>query len=200
VPDNSIPAGYTPPHHHAAHHVVGRIKQRIHHKFVHLGPPSHAPIPEGCEKHAIAGPGGGRGLPAGPAAPISKAAAVGGAGAGLVALGGLGGIGGGFFGGTTPPGEPSVCSRTTIGHNGKIVCVSTTGTPPTVPTTPTTPVVPPTTPVVPPVAPPVTPPGTPPTSVPEPSAIALFLVGAAAVMLIRHMGQRRLARAPVRAG
>ena len=62
VPGNSIPSGLPPAHpHHAAYHVVGRIKHRIHHKYVHAGPPAAAPNPNGCEKHAVAGPGYGHG-------------------------------------------------------------------------------------------------------------------------------------------
>ncbi len=169
VPDTNIPTGLTAHRHHAVHHVVGRIKHSIHHKFPILGPGHPAPTPYGCEKHAIlpARPGG-NGI-AGPAtiAPGAKFAALGGAGAGLVALGGLGGFIGGIPGVTTKP-------KTT-----------TTTTPPGKNPTPPGTTTPPTTTV---------PPGTPPVAVSEPSTIAVFLVAVAVALLARHLHRGQVSR------
>jgi len=96
-----------------------------------LGPPAGAANPNGCEKHAIAGPGYGHGgtavAPVTPA--VTKLAAIGGAGAGLVALGGIGGLVGGFgfpgTPGTTVPGKGKGTTTNPSPPN------TTPGTPPT---------------------------------------------------------------------
>ncbi len=109
VPNNTIPSGLPLHPHHVAHHVVGRIKHTIHHKFVHLGPPAPA------------------------VAPASMLAALGGAGAGLVALGGIGGLVGGIF-----PGPPT-STRSKIAINGPGTTPVSLNPVPVVPVPPTTP-------------------------------------------------------------
>jgi hypothetical protein len=170
--------------HHAAYHVVGRIKHRIHHKYVHAGPPAAAPNPNGCEKHAVAGPGYGHGaLPSTPfpAAPVSKLAALGG---GFAAFGGVGGLVGGFGGG---------------GGTSTHAITKTPLTPPGV-----NPIIPVVTPPVPVVVPPVVtptppttvittpPPGNPPVTVPEPSSIVVFCMAVAIALAARYIFTRRL--------
>lgn len=185
VPGTNIPTGISPTHHHAVHHVVGRIRHSVHHKYVHAGPPAHAPNPYGCEKHAAAGPGYGHGAPGSalPAAPISKLAALGG---GAVALGGFGGLVGGFIPGGTPI-TRAVAKVPVTGPSTNPV-VPVTVVPPTVippvvvPPTPTTPVTP------------IVPPGTPPISVPEPSSIAVFLFAVLMALAARQLFGRSACR------
>lgn len=170
VPDTNIPTGLAPPRHHAVHHVIGRIKHRVHHVHLHLGPPKPAPNLSGCEKHA-AGHGA---LPASPfpaLGPVPKLAAAGGlagvGAAGLVGIGGLGGLIGGGGGGlisgcTVKPGmkvssDPSCTHTTTPGGGG-------TGT--------------------------TTPPNTTPTNVPEPSSIVVFVFAVGIALLARHFLNR----------
>jgi hypothetical protein len=175
---------------HAVHHVVGRIRHRIHHKYVHMGgPPPAAPNPYGCEKHAVAGPGAGKGgLPALPAAPVSKFAALGG---GALAAGGLGGLIGGVIPGgggskhvitkdpLTPPGTNPVIP---------VVTPPTAVTvPPIVPTTPGPPVVGP------------SPPGTTPVPVPEPSSVVIFMMAIVVALAARYVLTRQMAATGARA-
>jgi len=177
VPDNTIPAGLTAHRHHAVHHVVGRIKHTIHHKFPIAGPPPAAPNPFGCEKHAIVPGPAGHGI-AGPAVTGPKLAALGGAGAGLVALGTVGGLVAPFFPGRVslfPPGKTPV------------------GTTPVTTTPPPHAVPPPPTILNPP--PPVIIPGTPPVTVSEPATIVMFTAAAGIALLARHVHRRRPLRA-----
>ncbi len=188
VPDSTIPAGLSLHRHHAVHHVVGRIKHTIHHKFPIMGPHPAAPTPFGCEKHAILPPRpGGSGL-AGPGAavPGTKLAALGGAGAGLVALGGIGGlIGSGIIPGIT--GVPTK-SKTTINPGGTTpVSVDPVPSPPVPPGGPTPPHT-----VVP--TPPTIVPGTPPVSVPEPATIVVFVFAVGVALAARHFHRRRSPR------
>jgi len=176
--------------HHAVHHVVGRIKHTIHHKFPILGPSHPAPTPFGCEKHAILPPRpSGNGI-AGPGAlaPTTKLAALGGAGAGLVALGGLGGLIGGIIPGITTK------TKTTINPPGTTPVTTnpapTTPAPVTAPNPPTV-IVPPTNPTI---------PGIPPVSVPEPSTLAVFLVAVMVALAARHFHRRQASRAEATAG
>ncbi len=181
VPDSTIPAGLSVHRHHAVHHVVGRIKHTIHHKFPIMGPHPSAPTPFGCEKHAILPPRpGGSGL-AGPGAvvPVTKLAALGGAGAGLVALGGVGLISSGIL-----PGLPG--TKTTLRGPGTTPVstnpVSTTPVPPPITTPPTTVVTPPG----------GTIPGTPPVTVPEPSTLVVFVFAVGVALAARHFHRRRM--------
>jgi hypothetical protein len=186
IPDSTIPAGLSAHRHHAVHHVVGRIKHSIHHKFPIAGPHPSAPTPFGCEKHAILPPRpGGNGIVGpGAAVPGTKLAAIGGAGAGIVAIGGIGGIVGGII--------PTVTKgKTTITGNGTTPVstnpVPTTPVPPTTPTPPNT--------IVPPVGPTI--PGTPPVSVTEPSTIVVFAFALGVALLARHYHGRRAMGAAV---
>ncbi len=192
VPDNNIPTGLVAHRHHVGHHVVGRIKHTIHHKFPILGPSHPAPTPFGCEKHAIlpARPTGNGIAGPGAAAPSAKFAALGGAGAGLVALGGLGGL----VGGIIPGISNTTKTKTTITPPGTTP-VSTnpaplTTVPPTAPNPPTV-VVPPTNPTI---------PGIPPVTVPEPSTLAVFLVAVAVALAARHFHRRQAFRAAASSG
>jgi hypothetical protein len=190
VPGTNIPSGLPPVTHHkyAVHHVVGRIRHKLHHKYVHTGPTGGgAPNPYGCEKHAVAGPGAGKyaALPTSPfpAAPVSKLAALGG---GAVAFGGLGGLIGGFTGGGG--GSKNVITKTTL---------NPPGTNPVIPvvTPPVSVIVPPVTPTTP--GTPVTGPGTPsnPTvPVPEPASIVIFMMAVVVALTARYMVTRRTAR------
>jgi hypothetical protein len=189
VPGTNIPSGLPPVTHHkyAVHHVVGRIRHRLHHKYVHTGPAGGgAPNPYGCEKHAIA-PGAGKNaaLPTTPfpSAPVSKLAALGG---GVVGFGGLGGLiggfgggggggkhvitGGGGSGGTTGGGG----GGTTGGGGGN------SGTPQCNVTTDPT-------------CSSGTSPGNPSTPVPEPASVVMFIVAVGAAFLARYMFTRRRA-------
>ncbi len=181
VPGTNIPTGLPGGNYHrAVHHVIGRIRHRVHHKYVHAGPPpAAAPNPYGCEKHAAAGPGYGHGsVPTTPfpAAPYTKLAALGG---GAVAFGGLGGLIGGIIPGITPTkatptkvalGAPG--STTTVPVNGATPPVTTT---PGITPTPSTPVINPTVPVNPAVP------------VPEPSSIVIFLFAVLIALAARHL-------------
>ncbi len=180
VPDNNIPSGLSAHRHHAVHHVVGRIKHTIHHKFPIIGPSQPAPTPFGCEKHAIlpARPGGNGIAGPGAAAPSAKFAALGGAGVGLVALGGLGGLIGGIIPGVTTKAKKAITPPGTIPVTA--TTVPSTPVPPTVPNPPTT-VVPPSSPTI---------PGIPPVTVPEPSTLAVFLVAVAVALAARHFSRR----------
>ncbi len=190
VPGTNIPSGLPPVTHHkyAVHHVVGRIRHSLHHKYVHAGPTGGgAPNPYGCEKHAVAGPGYGKNaaLPTTPfpaAAPVSKLAALGG---GLVGFGGLGGVIGGFGGGgggsknvvtkvpLTPPGTNPVVPVVTP---PVVVTV-----PPITPTTPGTPVTGP------------SPPGTPTVPVSEPASVVIFMMAIVVALAARYALTRRAA-------
>jgi hypothetical protein len=181
VPGTNIPTGLPGGNYHrAVHHVIGRIRHRVHHKYVHAGPPpAAAPNPYGCEKHAAAGPGYGHGsVPTTPfpaAAPYSKLAALGG---GAVAFGGLGGLIGGLIPGVTP--GKTTATKVALAGPGVNPTIPVTVTPaPTVTTpgiapTPSTPVINPTTPVNPAVP------------VPEPSSIAIFLFAVLIALAARH--------------
>jgi hypothetical protein len=186
VPGSNIPSGLPPAGpHHAVHHVVGRIRHRIHHKYVHAGPTGGgAPNPYGCEKHAVAGPGAGKGgLPPGPTPLVptggAKLAALGGAG---LAAGGVGGFIGGFGGG----GSSNVISK---------VPLTPPGTNPVIPV-----VTPPATVTVPPIVPinpgsPGTgtvPPGNPPVTVPEPASIVIFMMAILVALAARYVLTRRM--------
>lgn len=175
VPGTNIPSGLPPVTHHkyAVHHVVGRIRHRLHHKYVHTGPTGGgAPNPYGCEKHAAAGPGYGKNaaLPTTPfpSAPVSKLAAVGG---GLVGFGGLGGLIGGFSGGggkhvTTGGGGGGTTGGGGGGNPGTPQCNITTDPTCSGGTTPSVPV-------------------------PEPASIMMFMVAVGAAFLARYMFARR---------
>ncbi len=187
VPDTNIPTGLSAHRHHAVHHVVGRIKHTIHHKFPVLGPSHPAPTPFGCEKHAIlpTRPGGNGIAGPGALAPAAKFAALGGAGAGLVALGGLGGL----IGGIIPGISATTKSKTTINPSGTTPVATnpapSTPVPVTAPNPPTV-IVPPTNPSV---------PGIPPVTVPEPSTLAVFLVAVVVALAARHLHRRQTLRA-----
>jgi hypothetical protein len=160
-------------HKYAVHHVVGRIRHRLHHKYVHAGPTGGgAPNPYGCEKHAVVGPGNGKNaaLPTTPfpSAPVSKLAAVGG---GLVGFGGLGGLIGGFSGGgkhvvTGGGGGTTTGGGGGGGNPGTPQCTVTTDPTCSGGTTPSVPV-------------------------PEPASIAMFIVAVGAAFLARYMFARR---------
>jgi hypothetical protein len=167
---------------HAVHHVVGRIRHRIHHKYIHAGPTGGgAPNPYGCEKHAVAGPGAGKGALPPPYSPGTgaKLAALGGTG---LAAGGLGGFVGGFGGG----GSKNVVSK---------VPLTPPGTNPVIPV-----VTPPVAVTVPPIVPinpgspgtGVSPPGNPTVPVPEPSSVVIFLMAVLIALGTRYVLTRQV--------
>jgi hypothetical protein len=186
VPGTNIPSGLPPVTHHkyAVHHVVGRIRHTLHHKYVHTGPTGGgAPNPYGCEKHAVAGPGYGKNaaLPTTPfpSAPVSKLAALGG---GLVGFGGLGGLIGGFGGGG---GGRTVVTKVPLTPPGTNPVIPVVTPPVTVTTPPITPITP---------GPPTvgtSPPGTNPVPVPEPASVVIFMMAILAALAARYMMTRR---------
>jgi len=95
LPDTAIPAGKPlPPHSHAIHHVIGRIRHRARPRFQHVAKPAHpATNLDGCERHATAS------LPHGPADGGSTLLRTVSAGPALAAISGAGGAAIGGFGG-----------------------------------------------------------------------------------------------------